>query len=45
MSATQVSRTYARSYQERVAFLRRFVAPCLAKSSRVLDAGRISAER
>ncbi len=39
MSTTQVSRTCARSYQERVAFMRRFVAPCLTKNSRVLDAG------
>ena len=39
MSIAQVRRTYALSYEDRVAFMRGFVAPCLNKSSRVLDAG------
>ncbi len=44
MSTTQVSRIYARPYQERVACMRGFVALCLTKSGRVLDAGCVSAE-
>jgi SAM-dependent methyltransferase len=39
MSIGQVRRAYALSYEDRVAFMRKLVAPYLNKSSRVLDAG------
>jgi SAM-dependent methyltransferase len=39
MSKAQVSRACTRSYGDRVALMRRLVAPCLNKGSRVLDAG------
>jgi 2-polyprenyl-3-methyl-5-hydroxy-6-metoxy-1,4-benzoquinol methylase len=39
MSIGQVRRAYALSYEDRVAFMRKLVAPYFNKSSRVLDAG------
>jgi SAM-dependent methyltransferase len=39
MSATVVRRAYAPSYEDRIAFMKRFISPCLDKTSRVLDAG------
>jgi SAM-dependent methyltransferase len=39
MSTAVVSRAYAMSYEDRIAFMKRFIAPYLNRGSRVLDAG------